>query len=290
MVAAIPMPLFCKGTDGRYIEVNELFLQAIGMPREAVIGHTVHELFEKEKADIFHAADVELWEKGGIQEYESEINTPDGGTANVIFHKTVIAMGNERAPVMIGAILDITQLRKTEARLQKAVRTDDLTGLHNRKAFMEYLDALCSRAHRQQVGFALLALDLDGFKVANDKHGHAAGDAVLQEVAARFRTVLRETDYVARIGGDEFMILLEGVACGVTCEKVADKVIDAVRRPILLPNGHCIRVGVSIGGCLWDFNGTGCDGMVSAADVALYQAKTSGRGRFCLHPERQAQT
>jgi len=181
--------------------------------------------------------------------------------------------------------MDVTDLRQAEARLHKAAHTDELTGVHNRKAFMQHLEDLCLRVQRQHVPFALLALDLDGFKCVNDTFGHSAGDYVLNVVTQRFLDVVRETDYVARIGGDEFMILLEGVADSENCRHVAEKIITAVRDPIALPDDIIVFVGVSIGVKICRDGDISTDSLIDGADQALYCAKNSGKNRVCFESE-----
>lgn len=281
VLEALPIPVFCKMEDGRYLDCNDLFLKFIDRTRDEIIGHTVFELFDAEKASVYDKADQELWRTGGIQEYEAKVASIGGGTATVVFHKTISRMGPANDRVMVGVILDITELRRTEERLRKSAHTDDLTGLHNRKALHERLESVCQRAKRQAVPFGVLALDLDGFKAANDVFGHAAGDHVLKTIADRLRQQVRETDYVARTGGDEFIIILEGVASYENRKAIAEKIVDAVAHPITLPDGSATTVGISIGVSAWTSDGTDCRHLLKAADMALYTAKETGKGRVC---------
>ena len=290
VLEALPIPVFCKTEDGRYLDCNDLFLTFIDRTREEIIGHTVYELFDEDKAKVYDEADQELWQSGGIQEYEAHVKSLDGETATVVFHKTIsrIAPSNDR--VMTGVILDITELRRTEEKLLTTVRTDDLTGLHNRKALLERLDSVCQRAQRQRIPFGVLALDLDGFKAANDAFGHPAGDHVLKTVADRLQNLVRETDYVARMGGDEFIIILEGVDSHRNREAIAEKIVAGVAEPIALPCGKEARVGVSIGVSAWTTNGNECRHLLKAADRALYTAKANGKGRVCHANEDTSET
>ena len=281
MLEALPIPVFCKTEDGRYIDCNDLFLTFIDRTRDEIVGHTVFELFDADKAAVYDKADQELWQSGGIQEYEALVTSADGATATVVFHKTISRIGPTNERVMVGVILDITELRRTEKQLLKSVSTDELTGLHNRKALLEQLEAVCMRAKRQGIPFGVLALDLDGFKAANDAFGHAAGDHVLKTVADRLVGFVRATDYVARMGGDEFIIILEGVADHKDLKVIAEKIVTGIAEPIKLPCGNETAVGVSVGVSTWTENGTDCRDLMKSADMALYRAKETGKGRVC---------
>ena len=279
VLEALPIPVFCKTEDGRYLDCNDLFLTFIDRTREEIIGHTVYELFDEAKAKVYDKADQELWQSGGIQEYEAHVKSLDGQTATVVFHKTISRIGPTNERVMTGVILDITELRRAEKKFLATARTDDLTGLHNRKALLERLDSVCQRAHRQSIPFGVLALDLDGFKAVNDAYGHAAGDHVLKTVADRLRKLVRETDDVGRMGGDEFIIILEGVDSHSNRKAIAEKIIAGVAKPIDLPCGNEATVGVSIGVSAWTADGEDCRHLLKAADIALYEAKENGKGR-----------
>jgi len=281
LVEAIPMPVFCKTEDGCYVDGNRLFFEFIGRDRAEVIGHSVFELFDPEKAEVYDSADQALWQAGGVQEYEGLVDNGDGKISIVRFHKQVITLDSIDQRVMVGIILDVTDLRQTEERLQKAVRTDELTGLYNRKAFMEYLETICLRAQRQKIPFALLMLDLDGFKEVNDQYGHANGDEALKVVAQRFRECVRGSDFVARMGGDEFTIILEDVRAYETCCYVAEKIITTIRQPIPLMDDITVVIGVSIGASLWGKDSSDRDKMLDVADMAMYRAKDMGKGCIC---------
>ena len=164
--------------------------------------------------------------------------------------------------------------RSRDALLERA-RTDALTGLPNRAAFHEAVGGAAPAP-----GGALLYVDLDGFKAVNDRLGHAAGDALLREVARRLRAVVREGDLCARLGGDEFAVLLRDAA-QEEAVVVAERLVAAVREPVVL-GGTSARVGASVGVAA---TGAAADGdeLVRLADAAMYAAKGAGRGRVHVH-------
>jgi len=208
---------------------------------------------------------------------------------------TVEARINEldvRGQKMYSAFLhDISARKQAEARREFESRHDMLTGLLNRRALMETLPIAQSRANRGGQNLALLFIDLDGFKAVNDTHGHEAGDRLLTEVATRLRGVVRKTDSVFRLAGDEFTVLLEGLHDAASAHVAAAKIIDAVSRPVPLDgagdgahNGACMvaQVGASIGLALFAPNGSASpDQLIKEADDYMYDAKRAGKGRIC---------
>ncbi len=195
-----------------------------------------------------------------------------------------------------GIIRDITERKQAEARLTEAAYYDFLTGLPNRRLFMELLAQAIARARRIEKSAAVLFLDLDNFKLINDTLGHVEGDAVLKIVANRLTGCVRQTDavahvggesagdtsalsasdregnVVARLGGDEFTFLLEGIHSARDVERIAQRVLDAVAKPIRL-KGHELVLTASIGIVLYPGDGTDRESLIKNADVAMYSAK-----------------
>ncbi|MFN8039089.1 MAG: diguanylate cyclase [Acidimicrobiales bacterium] len=171
--------------------------------------------------------------------------------------------------------------RHTEARLLHAALHDTLTGIANRSHFFERLAAAMADRHEGAETVAVLYLDLDAFKPVNDTYGHAAGDEVLRVVSDRIATALRPDDLVARLGGDEFAVLCTGVPDADEATAIAQRLIDAVTAPIALPGGD-VQVGVSIGIAVDPAGQVAGERLLEAADAALYDAKSSGRGVWRL--------
>jgi diguanylate cyclase (GGDEF)-like protein len=165
-----------------------------------------------------------------------------------------------------------------EERLYRQAHYDALTGLPNRLLFRERLDAELRRVRDGAAGGALLYLDLDGFKQVNDSLGHAAGDQMLTVVGQRLRAAVKETDTVARIGGDEFTVVLRELPDAATAGIVARRILDALTAPIWL-GGEGRRVRVSVGIAAFPADGLDCDGLLRHADAAMYRDKKQGRGR-----------
>jgi diguanylate cyclase (GGDEF)-like protein len=174
-------------------------------------------------------------------------------------------------------------LQRRAAKLQEALGTDPLTGAANRTGFEQRAGAALAAG----TPVAVMLLDLDGFKLVNDTHGHAAGDAVLVEVGARLKQQVRATDLVARLGGDEFLLLVEGQAHREDLRALAARVVDAVRQPIAVP-GHTVTVSVSLGIATSPSDGMALTGLMREADAAMYHCKKRHGATFMfaadMHP------
>lgn len=175
--------------------------------------------------------------------------------------------------------MDITERRRSEARIKHLATHDGLTDLPNRAMFTELLSASIETARRYKKKLALLFIDLDRFKVVNDTLGHADGDALLLEIANRLRQTLRASDVVARLGGDEFVVILPEFADEQEVAVVARKVLHAVMKPVMLHGQEC-RVTASIGVALYPANGNDGQTLTKNADIAMYLAKEEGKNDF----------
>lgn len=177
----------------------------------------------------------------------------------------------------------ISQLEAEKQRAFSLAAHDHLTGLPNRRMFQELVSSHLMTAKRSRQTFALLYLDLDQFKHINDSLGHHVGDELLQHVAQRLRDTLRASDVVARLGGDEFAIFITTLSQTEDAVKIADKVLDQLRRPFQNLEGHDIQVNASIGIALYPKDGDDVVQLCKHADAAMYQSKRRGRGCYTLY-------
>ena len=186
----------------------------------------------------------------------------------------------------MGTADDVTSRVQEQQAITQLAFTDSLTGLANKRAFEEKLDALLEDRHPQAAHY-LLALDLDGFKPVNDTYGHGAGDEVLKIVAARMKSVIRQSDWAARIGGDEFFVICADVPTSDAIGNLAVRLNDKLAEPYALAHGVTVNVSASIGIACVPKDATDRQGLVRAADTALYAAKSKGRNTFCFYSEDQ---
>lgn len=219
--------------------------------------------------------------RGESIEFVSERETVIG---TKVFQNSYVPDLNEDGSVagVYAVSADITELKRTEAMLGTLAHTDSLTGLHNRRYFTEQLPMVLSRAKRNEKGVGLLFIDVDRFKAVNDTHGHAAGDAVLKEVASRLRACVRKHDTVARFAGDEFVVLLEGLESEETTAFVARKIASSMSQPIVVDAQTRLAVTLSIGAAYDPDGGSSAEGLLARADQALYVVKSQGRNGYSV--------
>jgi diguanylate cyclase (GGDEF)-like protein/PAS domain S-box-containing protein len=172
--------------------------------------------------------------------------------------------------------------RASEQKIRYLAHYDGLTALPNRFLFNEYLALALQNAQRNGNNFAVLFLDLDKFKQVNDTLGHDAGDMVLQEIARRMRSCLRNNDKIARRGGDEFYVLIEELSDGRHAAEVAQKLLDEARKPVMIDNKEC-SLGASIGISIYPDDGGDAHTLLKNADSAMYRAKEGGKNNYCFH-------
>ncbi|MFH1604520.1 MAG: sensor domain-containing diguanylate cyclase, partial [Pseudomonadota bacterium] len=229
--------------------------------------------------------------KGTGYELELERVRADGGSKWVIARGEPIRDVNGDIVGLRGTAEDITQRKLIEEYFRHQARYDALTGVPNRVLFHDRLNQGINLARRDHRELALLSLDLDKFKSVNDSVGHLAGDELLKITASRIRQTLRESDTVARVGGDEFTVILPRIASREDAAEVATKIIDAVSVPCELrdstQNPHQVAIGASIGIAIFPTDADEADRLVEAADAAMYSAKRTGKS-FCFCGPRQA--
>jgi diguanylate cyclase (GGDEF)-like protein len=183
---------------------------------------------------------------------------------------------------LCGILTDITERKDFENDIQHIAQHDALTHLPNRALFNDRLQQAIATALRNKSRLALMFIDLDKFKPVNDTYGHGVGDLLLKEVALRIQDCLRESDTAARIGGDEFVVLLPAIETEQDAGTVGEKVLDALNRPFVLA-GHTLEISGSIGVAVYPEHGKDEKLLVKSADIAMYHAKKNGRNNVSMY-------
>ena len=201
----------------------------------------------------------------------------------------VVRDGEGRLVRRAGVIQDVTERKAQEARIEHLAYHDSLTGLPNRAMLMDRLGQALSQAQRLDQQVAVLFIDLDRFKIVNDSLGHPVGDQLLQEIARRLRASLRDNDTVARVGGDEFQVVVGNVAGASDAARIAEKLMRVLGEPFVL-EGQELHVTASLGVSLFPRDGASGELLLKYADIALYEAKGEGRNAYrFFSPEMNAQ-
>jgi two-component system cell cycle response regulator len=193
-----------------------------------------------------------------------------------------LVKGQGHPELIARAIRYAIERKRSEVHLTYLAQYDHLTGLVNRTLFRDRLVQAMARGKRMQQPIGLMLLDLDRFKAVNDTFGHDMGDELLKAVSERLKTCVREVDTVARMGGDEFTIILEGVSSEQNILVVAKRITESIATPFEL-NGHHISVGVSIGITIYPHDDSPVDELLKHSDTAMYRAKQQGGNAFHLH-------
>ncbi|MCH6590083.1 MAG: diguanylate cyclase [Proteobacteria bacterium] len=283
-----PAKIHIKDAQGRYTLINREAEKLFGVTDEEGRGKTSHEIFSRELADSFAAHDQAVLESGQIVEVEEEWQR-EGGLRTYLTVKFPIRDAAGEI-VAVGAIgTDVTESKKAEERIRHLATHDVLTGLPNRALGMDRLSQALAMARRNVAMTALVFVDLDGFKGINDTHGHEAGDRVLKEVAGRLSSCVRETDTVARFGGDEFLLVLTAITDKSTVTAVVEKVLDSLSRSFAV-DGRVTPLGASIGVALYPGDGETPEELFRRADRAMYAAKAAGKNSYRFATREQATT
>jgi len=278
------------GPDGRLIVCNRRFLQLFGLGSAmARPGTDVAEVWRRvSDAGQFQRALTERMFAQqssliGGRELSGFFHEDTDGRAVSVSHQPMLDGG------WVATYEDISDRRRTEARISFMAHHDALTSLPNRVLFREHLEYALTNARRgTDGGFAVFCLDLDRFKDVNDTLGHHVGDMLLEVVAQRLRECVRGSDTVARLGGDEFAILQVGSDQPAAAEALAGRLTTAIAAPYDLA-GHRVHVSVSGGITLCPDDGSSSERLLKNADMALYQAKGDGRSHICFYkPEMEA--
>lgn len=271
-------------TEGTLVEVNPCLADMVGIPVEELRGNSIYRFAHPEDVEAIHTIlfDDLVPERKGTVRSERRMVRADGSVAWVAFSVTYVHGANGRADSLLAVVEDVTERHQLREELDWQARHDPLTKLPNRRYLLEQLDSLSSGAHSaDRVG--LCFVDVDGFKEINDDYGHRIGDHVLLTIATRMSDKLAaHNGFIARIGGDEFVVLVLPPADDRSVQAIAEAVLSAMGDTITVDD-HRIPISASVGAVVAEVSGTAAADLLDAADRELYRAKKGGKGRWILH-------
>ena len=279
--------IYLKDRQCRLVWASQKLVQDLGykVPEE-ILGKTDVELFGKEFGKQTLIDDLGVMESGksivGLVESRTLPNGEENWTSTT---KQAIRDENGDVIGLLGVTREINEMKRAEQNLQYLATHDLLTSLPNRFLMFVNLEQCIQRARRDQGLFAVLYIDLDNFKEINDTHGHEVGDRVLKEVATRLNATVRGADAVARMGGDEFVVLLDTIREVQDAMLVAEKIRKALAADMKLINGS-VSVTASIGISIFLEHGTDGTTLLRAADRAMYTAKKQHNASVLYEPPR----
>lgn len=275
--------IYLKDTQGRYLFANRLLRERFAAPMEEIVGYDDNKFFDADTAASMRKDDLRVLKDGETLEAEEIIPNMLTGLTQV-FMTVKIPLRYEDGSIyaLCGISTDISERKDIEEHMQHMAQYDALTHLPNRALFNDRLQQALAAAKRNQTRLALMFIDLDKFKPVNDTYGHGVGDLLLKDVALRIQDCLRESDTAARIGGDEFVILLPVIEMEQDAMRVGEKILDALNRPFELA-GHTLKIGASIGVAVYPDHGSDEKLLVKSADIAMYYAKKNGRNNVKIY-------
>lgn len=266
------------GLDDCFTFVNHAFLAEYGYSADEVIGKHVS-ILDSPRNDPRVRQSIFEGTRRGSWSGELLNRRKDGSEFPIALSTSQIRTPGGEILGLIGVATNITEKKQNEERIQYEAYHDVLTALPNRRLFIDRLTVALAHAQRQATSLAVMFIDLDRFKRINDTLGHPVGDEILRAVAARLSSALRSGDTVARVGGDEFMLLAPGLHEADDAERLASKILQNIAQPFTV-EAHELVVTASIGIALQPADGSDPETLIKNADLAMYRAKDLGRNRY----------
>ncbi len=277
IVENIPNMLFVKEAKSlSFTLFNRAAEELLGFSREEMLGKTDYDLFPKEQADYFVKKDREVLLQGSLFDISEEpLQTKNKGVRFLHTRKISVRDKKGEPLYLLGISEDITEKKRLAEELFKQATLDSLTRVLNRTSLYKFLSSEIKRAQRNKNRLAVIYIDLDKFKPINDRYGHAVGDVVLQKVAERLQECVRESDCIARIGGDEFVIVLTDVIDLEQVKLFESRIIKTINNAIDTPKGS-FSISMSIGVALYPDDGSEMEELLQKADQLMYKDKSRG--------------
>lgn len=272
----IPASVYIKDEERRFLYANAKVSALFERPVEEIVGQLETAILPAETAAHFHESDAKVFQTNAIQRIEETVSDLVDGTSHYLSIKAPITINNKRA--LIGFSTDVTELYELKEQFQRLANTDYLTNLYNRRYFTEQAEREFTRSQRHRLPLTVLSIDIDHFKLLNDNYGHPFGDKILVEISALLLQGRRKEDVVARIGGEEFAIMLPNTtkSKGIA---LAERIQKQLQDNDFSVTTDGLKVTVSIGMTILSETDACFDELLLRVDKALYKAKNKGRNQ-----------
>ncbi len=300
VIDVVPHLIYVKDEFGRFLLVNQATADSMGMQPDQLVGCDLSEMnLPPALVAKVNATDYEVINRRERRSLTERVATGNGST--VVFQTTKIpfTFPQTGTPALLGISIDVTERIRDDEKIRRLAFFDSLTGLPNRRRFLERLGRALSTAKRKQTRFSVLFLDLDRFKDVNDRLGHGPGDELLREVSTRLQDSVRFSDHLAfsepgtrseavsRLAGDEFTILLTNISDSTDGARVAQRILEAISKPFEIA-GESVLMRMSIGMASYPEDGDDIDTLMRCADQAMYEAKRNRQGFAFFDPSTTA--
>lgn len=287
VMAEAPLPMIIHAEDGEVLEINKAWVETTGYLQAEIptIKNWAEKAYGESAAETLESISRLYTATQRADRGERRIICKDGSTRMWHISAAPVGLLADGRRYVVSMALDVTEQKLAQAQIEFLAYHDALTQLPNRLLAKDRMELAILAADRTQSKAALLFLDLDNFKTINDSLGHVVGDSLLKQVALRLRGCVRDTDILSRQGGDEFLIVLGGIADSDAIMVVAEKILDSLTLPFEI-EPHELSTSMSIGVAVYPDDGSDFDTLLKKADTAMYQAKESGRNTYRFHTEQ----
>jgi diguanylate cyclase (GGDEF)-like protein/PAS domain S-box-containing protein len=283
IIDTVPAIISASDLEGRCVFINASHAELHGLDSTEVVGKTAAEIIGEAGAERSRKLDSLVFEtRKALPSFEEEFIDRAANRRVLMTTKSPLRDSSGEIVNVLTTSVEITERKRAERHLLHLAHYDTLTDLPNRTLLSQRLRSELAEAVEGHGQFALHFLGLDRFKVVNDVLGHATGDRLLQVVGKAFQSVVRETDLVARVGGDEFAVLQTGITGPRDAADLARRLMDVAAQPVIIEDKE-MQVGASIGITLCPADGDSVESLLKNADLAMYQAKADGGRRFAFY-------
>ncbi len=269
--------IYITTRNGEFIDVNQAFLELFGYTRDETLKLNAKAAYlTSEERERFKQV---IKENNFVRDFEIKLKKKDGTAMDCLLAVAGKRDEDGKITEYQGIVRDITERKRTEEMIKHMAFHDALTGLPNRSLFNDRLTMAIAHAERFQERVAVMMLDLDKFKDVNDTHGHSVGDLLLQAVAGKLGKQIRKVDTIARMGGDEFMLIFTDLKQTDGVHAIAEKILEDFQNPVIIDN-QILPITTSVGIAIYPDDGEDIDTLVKNADIAMYEAKKTGRNQY----------